>query len=301
MRILVTGATGYIGSRLVGRLLELGHQVGAIVLEGTTVEPLKPFGEGLDTFLYDGSIKSLQAAVAGCRPELVFHVASLVLVSHGIDAVDRLIASNVQFPAQLFEVMEQFGVRRIVNVGTSWQHFGNADYSPVNLYAATKQACEDILAYYTDVHGFEATTLRLFDTYGPGDTRPKLFSHLRQAAKTGEAMKMTPGEQSIEIVFIDDILDAFVLAANQLKPGRRVFGVGTGQPIALRQLVGLYEEVVGRRLVISWGGISYREREIMVPWNRYDAIPGWVPKTSLRDGIRKMEQDASIGGLLAVD
>ena len=71
--------------------------------------------------------------------------------------------------------MKEVGVKILVNTGTSWQHYENKDYSPVNLYAATKQSFEAILQYYVEVASLKAITLKLFETYGLDDPRPNFF------------------------------------------------------------------------------------------------------------------------------
>ena len=94
-----------------------------------------------------------------------------------------------------------------------WQHFGTPDYRPVNLYAATKQAFEDVLAYYADAQGIAAVTLELYDTYGPGDPRRKLIRILFEAARSGEPIQLSPGEQVIELLHVDDAVPRIVKEA----------------------------------------------------------------------------------------
>lgn len=300
MNVLVTGATGYIGSCLVKRLLHLGHDVTAIILKGTDTGALAGCAGRVRECLYDGSLASLTDAVCLAKPQVAIHVASLFIVNHKPTDVDNLIASNVLFPTQLLEVMEHAGCRSIVNVGTSWQHYLADTYNPVNLYAATKQAFEDVLEYFVQARDFKAITLKLFDTYGPGDNRPKLFALLRRSAKDGTTLKMSPGNQMIDVVFIEDILDAFVGAMERVTniETKEVFGICTEQPIQLRALADIYAEVVGKTLAIEWGGLPYRPREVMTVWNGYKLLPGWTARTSLRDGIARMERDPKIGGLL---
>jgi nucleoside-diphosphate-sugar epimerase len=301
MNVLVTGATGYIGSCLVGRLIKLGHSVTAIVLQGTGVEALEPCRDDVHICIYDGSMASLHEAVTVGRPDVTIHVASLFLVSHKPVDVDRLIASNVLFPTQLLECLDQAGYRKLLNVGTSWQNYLDASYNPVNLYAATKQAFYDLLSYYVEGRGWQAVTLKLFDTYGIGDQRPKLMTLLRQTAREGNVLKMSPGEQKIDPVYIDDIMDAFVLALDHIGKvsASETYGVCTEHPVSLRELVEIYSAVVRKPLRIEWGGLPYRPREVMMTWKNYSLLPGWKAKVSLREGIALMEKDASIGGLLA--
>ena len=90
------------------------------------------------------------------------------------------------------------GVSKIINTGTFWQHYENREYSPTCLYAATKQAFESILHYYVEAKFLMIITLILFDSYGPSDPRPKLFSLLQEARQSEKVIAMSPGEQKID-------------------------------------------------------------------------------------------------------
>lgn len=301
MRVLLTGATGFIGRHVFRRLVEEGHDVAALVRPNSRLDVLQPANSRVHLLVYDGTYSSLHAAVAATRPNLVIHLASLFLSHHSALDVARLIESNLNFPTQLLEAMAEFDVKHLINTGTSWQHFEGKNYNPVNLYAATKQAFETLLSFYVEAKGIRAITLKLFDTYGPNDDRVKLFSLLRGAAKTGEALRMSPGEQVLDLVYIDDVVDAFLLSMAHLPlvTTTESYAVSGPDRISLRELVRVYENTVGRRVPVEWGERSYRPREVMMPWKAHDLVPGWQARVPLIDGIKYMEKDGQIGGLLA--
>jgi nucleoside-diphosphate-sugar epimerase len=188
------------------------------------------------------------------------------------------------------------GVSRFINTATYWQHYGNAAYDPVCLYAATKQALEDVLVYYVNCRGISATTLTLFDTYGPGDPRPKLLNALvemcRKPEKYRDPLAMTAGEQLIDLVHIKDVARAYISAAElplTSSPGNnRTFSISSGQPMQLRDVVRLLEKLAKCALPISWASKSYRQREVMTPWTRGEQLPGWNPSISLHDGLTSL-------------
>jgi nucleoside-diphosphate-sugar epimerase len=200
----------------------------------------------------------------------------------------------VLFSTQLAEAMAANSVTKIINVGTSWQHYEDDDYNPVNLYAATKQAFRAMLKYYIEVFGFRVINLELFDTYGPNDQRGKLFALLDNLRKGGDTIGMSPGAQRLDPIYIDDVTEAFIIALERLESGsvsdEETYSVGSGRSIQLRELVKIYEDETGVTLNIEWGGRPYRTREVMQPWSRGVALPGWSPRTSLREGIRRILQ-----------
>lgn len=300
MKILLTGATGFIGSQLARRLVAQGHELAIVVRPESKLDILQAVLPSIQLHVYDGSYPSLVRALESAQPELVIHVASLFLAQHKTEDVSRLIESNLNFPAQLLEAMSQLGIRQLINTGTSWQHYQNQAYNPVNLYAATKQAFEALLGYYVEAHGFKAITLKLCDTYGPGDTRPKLFSLLRKTAKSGETLRMSPGEQLLDLVYVDDVLDAYLLAMTRMPEVNKseCYAVTNPSRLSLRELVQIYSETVGRPVNVQWGGLPYRPREVLELWTDHGVVPGWQAHVVLADGIARMERDAQLGGLL---
>lgn len=284
---LVTGATGFIGGHLVSHLAQEGWQVHIVIREGSNLNDLAEFSHVIK-HTHDGTTQGMIRLVGEAKPHVVFHLASLFLAQHEPKDVEPLVLSNVLLGSQLLEAMRVNGVSQLVNTGTSWQHYNNDDYNPVCLYAATKQAFEDILAYYTEVASIKAVTLQLFDTYGADDPRPKLFHLLAKTAKSQEKLAMSPGEQLIDLVHIDDVVDAYHCAIGTLdnmSAGHKVYAVSSGKPLPLRELVSIYEKAASVKLPIEWGKRSYRPREVMVPWNRGVTLPGWYPKVSLAEGI----------------
>lgn len=287
-RALVTGGTGYVGMMLVRRLIADGWDVDVIVRPESDTSVLGPVRESVVFREHDGTTEGMVAIVKAAKPDVVFHLASLFLSQHTIADLERLITANVLFSTQLVEAMVINGVRRLVNTGTSWQHYENHDYDPVNLYAATKQAFECLLSYYVEAHGLAATTLVLFDTYGPGDWRSKLIALLWKTSTAAEPLLMSPGEQLIDLVHIDDVVEAFLLAAHQLRESENRhahYGVSSGQPQRLRDIVAAFEKATGLPVPITWGGRPYRPREVMTTWTGFSPVPGWTPRIPFEVGI----------------
>lgn len=288
---LVTGATGFVGTHLTRRLVREGWEVHIASRLGSLLPDDSEFSKATN-HVHDGTTEGMVKLVGGIKPTVVFHLASLFLSQHQSGDIEPLISSNILFGSQILEAMHANGVKYLVNTGTSWQHFDNKDYSPVCLYAATKQAFEAMVSYYVDACGFRAITLKLYDTYGPDDPRPKLFHLLDKVAKSEQPLAMSPGEQLIDLVYIDDVIEAYLNAAGRLLTNtltdQEFYAVSSGNPIELKELVGTYEEIVGKTLPINWGERAYRNREVMVPWNRGRWLPGWVPKIQLEVGIKRL-------------
>jgi nucleoside-diphosphate-sugar epimerase len=291
-RALVTGATGFIGGHLARRLVREGWQVHLLSRPRTQPREAALQSPAITWHDYDGSYDSALAAVQSCRPRVVFHLASLFLAQHQPQDITSLIQSNLLLGTHLLEAMAQSQVHCFINTGTAWQHDGQGNLRAANLYAATKQAFEALIDWYVDMHRLRVVTLKLFDTYGPGDRRRKLIPLLLDSARTGTSLAMSPGEQLIDLVYIDDVIDAFLAAdrllAEATDAGHERYAVSSGRPVSLRQLVATLERVLGRSLGVQFGARPYRPREIMVPWQTGVALPGWTPGVDLEAGLARV-------------
>ncbi len=287
---VITGVTGFVGSRLALDLSRKGWTVHGICREDSDASSLAESKVTLDRF--GGKTGQLLEIMERRRPDVVFHLASRFVGTHAPDDIRGLIEANILFGTQLLEGMTRAGCSDLVFAGTSWQHFESHEYDPVSLYGATKQAFQDIVKFYTEVSSLRALALKLFDTFGPGDKRPKLFNMLRDAAKSGRALEMSPGEQYVDLVHVDDAVSAFqagALLLKDAKPGTlRKHAVSSGQPRKLREVVETYARVTGQQVPVAWGKRSYRPREMMTPWNAGDPIRGWKAKVSLEEGLRQL-------------
>lgn len=286
---LITGVTGFIGGALARRLASDGWKVHAVVRPSSDLSALHGLDGNIAFHEYDGTTECLIDVMGIVRPDIVFHLASLFLADHKPEQVAGLIESNLLFSTQLLEAMTNCECLRIINTGTSWQNYQSEGYRPVNLYAATKQAFQDIIAYYHDARGLNCITLKLFDTYGPGDKRRKLINILIDAAMSGEALDMSPGEQVIDLSHIEDVVSAFIRAEELL---REVHGgcndsyFVSGERYRLKDLVIVVGRTLGKEMNINFGGRPYRIREVMLPVDVGGcSVPGWGIKRKLNEEI----------------
>jgi len=283
--VVITGANGFLGSNLVGHFIELGVKVKAIVRQNSDRELLKNLS--CDICVFNGSIESLSSVIN--ENSVVIHTASYYVAEHKSSDLTALVESNILFGLQLLEAMKISGAKHIINIGTSWQSYEDVDRRPVNLYAATKQAFEDLLSYYSDAENFRAISLRLFDTYGENDSRMKLLKLLITIGIKGKSLDMSPGEQVIDLVHIDDVCtavsQAYFLVDSQ--NGLSSYNVSSGKRLSLKELVNLVEIKTGLTLDINWGEKEYRKREVITPCESKPLL-NWKPIHNIEDGIIKI-------------
>jgi len=280
-RALITGATGFIGGYLVRVLADAGWEVHAL-----SRNPQGQLGEEprITWHRYDCSYQSAYLAIQQAKPSVVFHLASLFLPEHQSDQIDALGDANLRLGMHLLEAMRKCGVTKLVNTGTNWQHLNDEEYNPVNLYAATKQALEAIIDYYCKAHSLCAITLKLFDTYGPGDQRKKLIPMILEAIEASLALNMTEGLQQISPVHVLDVCEAYKGATLLLdEPGKHSkYGVFADRSLSIRQIVAALEVKQKKTLVANWGARASQPRQMQMP-PQVPRLPNWKPNLEFPD------------------
>ncbi|MDA0787444.1 MAG: NAD-dependent epimerase/dehydratase family protein [Proteobacteria bacterium] len=290
---LVTGATGFIGSSLVDRLAKGGVAVTAIVRPGSDPDRIARLPDTVTTHTARGDCADLIACFQQAKPDIVFHLAARFAGSHAPGDIAGLIEDNVTFTAHLCEAAIASDCTALIAAGTGWQNAGSASGDPTpapnTLYAATKQAADDVIDYYSRLSGLNAITLKIYDSYGPDDPRRKFLAVLREAAENGDTLDATPGDQLLHMVHVDDLVDAFVHAGNLLAAGeirgRASHTLPSKQAVTLRDLAALWMSANGCRTRIAWGRKTRRDGEVMVPWDG-EPLPGWFARIDLHEGLK---------------
>lgn len=286
MRILVTGATGFVGTNLLETLTKK-YDVHALVRPTTDLHKIATER----VCVFNDDIAKLSTYLRDNKIDGIVHLASLYISEHQFAQVKDLVLSNIYLGTALLEAAVQADVKWFLNTGTIWQNYipDSEVYCPVNLYAATKQAFLDMAKYYMEISSLKFCTLKLCDTYGPGDTRKKVLALFKQIAESGEALDMSPGEQYIDLIHIADVVRGFEVLIQRMDKGECIeneYVLSSGNMIRLKELALCYEKESGMKLHINWGGRKYRKREVMLPWQRGKVLPGWQTEMKLENWLK---------------
>jgi nucleoside-diphosphate-sugar epimerase len=268
-RILVTGATGFIGAHLVFSLLKQGYTIGIIARASSNLQKFKSIKNKI-TVLWSDTYSDIYNGIRNFTPDVVIHAAAMVNQQKPGQIAD-LINANITFGTHILEAMKENNIVKFLNIGTRWQHLNSKRYNPVNLYSATKEAFKDILIYY-ETKGIKHKTLELGDTYGIGDTRRKIMELLITACQKREKLDLTPGEQVLDLVFVDDICQFILSKITSVAFFDNKSASLSGTVIRLHDLGEMIEKEFKTKGLFNWGGKSYRENETMTPPFYYKKI-----------------------------
>jgi UDP-glucose 4-epimerase len=295
-RALVTGAAGFLGAALARRLLAEGHAVTLLARPTTDlwrVEQLRADAEIVAVDLRDA--EAVAAAVAHARPELVFHLAA-----HGAyswqDSVPRIIETNVCGIAHVVEAAQRAGVRAVVNAGSS-SEYGLKDHAPPerelpepnSAYAVTKAAATLYGGWAARSRGQAVTTLRLYSAYGPWEEPRRLIPAVVVHGLERRLPPLVDPRTARDFVYVEDVLDAFLLAAERARPGEgAVYNVGSGAQTTLRELAEAARRVFAIAEQPAWGSFPARHWDTDV-WvadpRRIEAELGWRVRTPIDAGL----------------
>lgn len=299
LKTVVTGGSGFIGSQLVRRLLDEGATVAVTVRYGNLVknERLRWCWDRIEVIEADLRNRGALDAVRRFAPDVVFHLAAYNHVGQSFTQVEECFDVNAKGTANLFDVCA--GSARFIYASTSevYGHQTRVPFietmepEPISPYAITKYAGELYLRMQQRMEAHPRTVvLRPFNAFGPYQSSKAVIPELILKCLQGVPIECTPGEQTREFNFVEDLVDGFVLAALADKPLPGPINLAAGHEIAIRDLVKLIAQLTGSRSELRIGALPYRPTEI---WRmrgdhaRAGELLCWQPKTTLEDGLRR--------------
>jgi UDP-glucuronate 4-epimerase len=289
MKVLVTGAAGFIGMHSAARLLERGHQV-------LGVDNLSPYysvdlkrerlkrlpGMRFEQVDLTNAV-ALQACFADFRPEAVLHLAAQPGVRYSIENPMSYIEANIVGFANLLECCRHAPPGNLVFASSSSVYGANTDLPwseshevdhPVSLYAATKKSNELMAHVYSQLYGLHCTGLRYFTVYGPWgrpDMSPILFA---RAIMEGRPIRVfNHGDMARDFTYVDDIVEGTLRVLE--RPRRyAVYNIGNHEPVRLLDYIGLMEKALGRKAVMD-----------LQPMQPGDVKATYADTSALRDAV----------------
>jgi UDP-glucose 4-epimerase len=304
MKVLVTGAAGFIGGHLVEQLLgepDVDLVRGVDNLSGGTRANVEPFlgrFEFLEGDLLDESVR--EEAVSGV--DVILHEAAIPSVPRSIEQPLAAHLNGAHLTVLLLESARRAGVRRVVFAGSS-SAYGETPRlpkseemppDPLSPYAATKVACEQYLRAYARCYALDTVTLRYFNVFGPRQNPSSPYSGViarfcQAFSRGGRITIFGDGEQTRDFTYVANAVRANLIAArHQQRLGGEVFNVAAGEQTSLNGLVRLLNEITGRQLRPDYQpGRPGDVRHSLADVRKAREVLGYEPLVSVREGLHR--------------
>jgi nucleoside-diphosphate-sugar epimerase len=293
-RILITGATGFIGSHLTRKLTHEGFEVGIMKRENSDVWRIKDLLDKITTYDVDlRDTHGVSKAISHFKPDVIFHLATYYAVEHKPQEIPLMVDTNVLGIINLLEASKDSIVKLFVNTSSCFVYKEsknklkeNDDLNPLNLYALTKIQAEQACSFHAEKCRLETVTFRFFPPYGPADHERRLIPYVIKSLLKGERPKLTTGWQRWDFIYVDDIVDAYfkLLSVPDIPQKHEIFNIGTGNAVSVREVVSRIKEIIGTELEPDWGAIPHRKNEVWftcADTSKAETVLRWQPKTQI--------------------
>ena len=285
MNLLITGASGFLGSALASHFLEAGHRV-ALLLRPTSQLSRLRSREGAFALGRCDSDQDIQAFISSIKPDAFIHTACAY--GRQGESLVTINDANLRFGLVILQAM--LSVKKpftFINTGTVLE----ANVSP---YALTKHQFAQWGRFLTSqsAHQLRFVNVLLHHMYGPGDDPSKLTTHVLNTCHRNEpTLKLTAGEQKRDFIYIDDVVSAYstLLEKRNNLSNTVDIEVGSGAAPSIREFVQTVHKLTASRTELQFGALPYRPNEPMhlqADISQINAL-GWQPKFNLELGLRR--------------
>jgi dTDP-glucose 4,6-dehydratase len=304
-KVLVTGATGFIGSRLVERLVALGADVRAFVHYNSRSDygllELLPKDVLNAVEIAPGDLKDgdgVRRAVKGC--ETVFHLGALIAIPYSYRNPYDFVQANVSGTANVLNAALEYGVSRLVHTSTS-ETYGTAQYQPIDElhplvgqspYSASKIGADKLAESYYLSFDMPVATIRPFNTYGPGQSARAVIPTIISQALAGDTIRIGSTDPKRDFNYVDDTVAGFLAVAEHDAALGEVINVGSGRTVSIADVIDEVSRILGKSFEIVTDPARIRPSKsevglLLADTRKAERLLGWKPEVPLEEGLKR--------------
>jgi UDP-glucose 4-epimerase len=285
-QILVTGASGFIGSHLCLRLCQAGAEVHGVYRSQCPTDQRDRRWWQADL----ADLNRVKEIVDEVQPAIIFHLASHVKGAPGLEHVLPTFRSNLQSTVNILTIAAECHCQRVILTGSLAEpDMENGETFPSAPYAASKWASSGYARMFHALYGLPVVVARVFMVYGPGQVDlTKLIPYVTLSLLRGEIPKITSGSRLVDWVYVSDVVDGFLALANQPGIDGSTVDLGSGSLVSIRDIVQQVTSIVGTGKMPEFGALPDRPMEPtrLAKSAETFAKIGWKPQVPLQEGLK---------------
>lgn len=292
---LITGATGFIGSLLARRLVGDKKKTHLILRKQANLWRIKDIVNKLDCHISDlTEMEKIRKIIKKIKPAVIYHLATYGAYPYQ-DEPDKIIETNILGTWNLLKAASSVDYELFVNTGSSSEYgFKQKPMKETDLlepasYYAVSKCSQTLLCFYTARHKKKpVVTLRPFSVYGPYEEPARLIPTLMRALYFKKNMNLVSGEIARDMIYVDDVVDAYLLVEQLKKYPGEIFNIGTGIRSTIKHIVEKAAEVTGERTSFKWGRMKPRIWDTanwVADISKSKQLLGWSPQIDLKRGL----------------
>jgi nucleoside-diphosphate-sugar epimerase len=281
LNIFLTGATGFVGSHILSKLLHCGHDVTIIRRPNSDTKRIDDYIDQVCTIDNENNINS------ALEFDCIIHAATSY--ENSDYAGSDILSANINLPVYLLDYAVNNKCKKFINIST---FIAKYETSPPNRYALTKRHMEEWGMYYCNHYPLNFVNVVLHQVYGTGDSITKFTPWLVNELKINvKSIELTEGNQERDFINIVDVVEAVSLIVNHNSgSGYDEYEVCTGNVITIKNFIETVKKITNSTTILNFGSMPYRENEIMTinpdPSKMHNL--GWNAKLKLEFGIKMM-------------
>lgn len=282
-RVLVTGASGFIGSHLCRVLSKTDNEVHAV--------SRNPQAGGQTVHWWQGDLADFattQRLLTAIRPDVIFHLTGHPWGAPGLEHVLPTLRSDLTAAVNVLTAATELKTRRVILTASLEEpQSSDPELVPASPYAAAKWASGAYARMFHRLYQTPAAVVRIYMAYGPGQPDQKLIPYVIRSLLNEEVPKLSSGQRLIDWIYIDDVIDGLLAAAQAKGIEGRTVELGSGTLVSIREVVEQLVRLAAPRVSPSFGALPPRPVEPVRAANTQDAYDrlGWRPLTPLAKGL----------------
>ena len=279
-KILLTGATGFIGSNILEKIRDKNKVF--IIQRQNSKKKIK--NSNNTKVLRFNNYNTLSKKLKKIKVDIIIHCATHYKKEHQAKDIFKFIESNILLGNIILENIKDLKAKKFINFSTTWENINKKKHYPKNLYAAYKKGFNNIIDYYKNkLPEIKFYNLIIADTFGKNDTRKKIINTLRENFNKNKISFIVSKNLYLNLLNVDDIISAVkILINNNIEPGQ--FVLKNSKYFNIYKLVKFINKNVNKKMRITWQSSEIIKDEIL----NYKKLKSWKPKKSNINDIKKL-------------